>query len=161
MAVPSLTDTWKVTMAWNIGTPSTLAEIVFHVTAPTLSSPTALINEVAAAWMVTSGPKAIQSVSAIGGNISAQPYDGATAPFVQAGAGFTGQPMTTAGNTAGAQCAASSTKRTLLSGRSYRGRIYVPAIPAAFLQVDGVQWLSASVTSFQNTMNAWKAKLEA
>jgi len=24
-----------------------------------------------------------------------------------------------------------------------------------------VQWLSASVTSFQNTMNAWKAKLEA
>jgi hypothetical protein len=159
--VPSLVDTWKITQTWNVGSPAYVAEIVFHVTAPTLADPQLVANEVGAAWMVTGGPKTLQSVSAVGGPISVQPYDSATAPYVLSSPGFTGQPMVATGNAVPAQTAMIVTKRTLLSGRSYRGRIFVPAMQAALVQTDGTQWLSSSVTSFQTEIGNWKTKLEA
>lgn len=69
---------------------------------------------------------------------------------------------TVAGNPAGGQVAAITTLRTLLSGRSYRGRIFWPGVSSTFINdLDGTTLDPAAVTAYDTCANALIANIDA
>lgn len=147
MAVPSLPNTWRITYAWQQGTPSQIAEVVIHVTAPTLADPLLVAGEAASAWMVASGLCTRSVPTLFGTSITVQPYDGSSAPTVTTPGSWAGQAMTGIGSAVPSNVAMVITKRTLLSGRAYRGRIFLPAVATSMLDVGAVQWTNTAVTN--------------
>jgi hypothetical protein len=136
-------------------------ETVIHVFAPWTADPQLVANEAGAAWVAAGAWKSRQVSSVAYTTITVQPFDGVTAPLTLNVTGYTGVSGTIA--TAGVSINACMlvTKRTLLAGRSYRGRMYVPGGPISDALGDGSGWTSTGVTNIQGAANAWKTKLEA
>ena len=157
MAVPTLANTWRASVEQKIAGHSFYN--VIHVTAPTLANPTDVATDVGVAWRVGSGLKSIQSSAVTYGTVNVQPYDGSSAPTNVTVSSFTGTTGAGGASGAGVQQCALITLRTLLSGRAYRGRMYIPGIDATYKIADGSQWTSAFKTTLQTAADAFRTSL--
>lgn len=71
----------------------------------------------------------------------------------------TGAPGMRTGDIAPLNCAMIATMRTNLRGRSYRGRMYIPALGE--LDLSSTDWNSAAVSAMQSGLDTWRANVEA
>jgi hypothetical protein len=159
VAVPNLTDTWKVVYQMHAGLEH--IENVVHVTYPTLGSPVTLANRMAAAW---TGPSSISSRISnqiTFDNIVVQPYDGVSAPFVESPAGYTGSFAGLGLVPTGMNAAQIITLRTLVSGRAARGRIYVAGVGGTDIANNGTSIQPAKVALNQTAADNWFAAINS
>lgn len=159
VAVPSLANTWKCTVRQDLG--DVHCETVFHVTAATLSDPADVAADVGAAWTASGSISSLQVDSLSYGDVSVQPYDGSSAPINVAVGSFTGTTGDISGDPVGVNVSAIFTLRTLVSGKSHRGRMYLPGFLGSALDPFGARWESPLLTDGQTAADDFKAALEA
>ena len=153
MAVPTLPGTFKIVVRSDIGTPSYPADTVFHVSAPALSDPAQIAQEVAAVWKGANGFHELQAIDVTYGTISVQEFDGSSAPLEVVVPNFTGTKGAVVGPVVAANVSALLTKKTMVAGRRARGRIYLAGCMQSGLQNDGAQWLDSHVQAVQTAGN--------
>lgn len=156
--VPSLANTWKVTIKQHQGSED--IENVIHVTAPIPGVPQDIANAVGAAWTVAGSIQDNQSNQLFYDNIAVQPYDGASAPYDLPVTGFTGLTGGAAFVPSSVQTSWIITLRTLTSGRSYRGRMYIAGLPTVYTSNDGTQWNSTRASLHQSIADKFFTELE-
>lgn len=157
--VPNLADTWKVVYEMQLG-PEHIENVV-HVTYPTLSSPATLANRMADAWTGTGSIASRMSNQIKFGNIRVQPYDGVTAPFTETPSSYTGVFAGLGLVPTSSGTAQVITLRTLVSGRSHRGRMYVAGVGGTDLTNDGTALKASAVTANQTAADNWFAAINS
>lgn len=155
--VPNLLDTWKVVYEMQLGAEH--IENVVHVTYPTLSSPNTLASRMADAWTGSSSIASRMSNQIKFGNIRVQPYDGVSAPFTESPASYTGVFAGLGLVPTSSGTAQVITLRTLVSGRSHRGRMYVAGVGGTDLTNDGTAMKPAAVALNQTAADNWFAAI--
>lgn len=157
MSIPTSVDTWRVTYHQKVSTVK--METVIHVTAPWTADPHAVASDAAAAWMATGSINVIQCSSVAYGDITVQPYDGVTAPLTLTVTGYSGSSGNATGSPVPCQVSAILTLRSLLAGRSRRGRVYIAGLQSIWVESGGARWDSTHLSNIQAAGNAWRTAL--
>lgn len=155
--VPNLTDTWKVVYRMHLGAEK--IENVVHVTYPTLSSPQALADKMGAAWVATGSIKSRMTNQLTYDQISVQSYDGASAPVDCLVTGYTGQTGGLGLVPTSSQTAQVITLRSLTSGRSARGRMYVAGVGGTDITNNGTAMNPTAVGLNQAAADTWRTAI--
>ena len=158
MATPSLANTWKVNTQYKVG--PIQMENTFHVEAPTLADPADVANDVAQAWTASASLLDVLSDQWLGGLISVQPYDGSSSPIEISAPSFDGAEGNINTEPVPAQVCAIATKKTLVAGRSQRGRFYLGGCSQGLAASDGSRWGDGTFTSFSGSFVAFLANLQ-
>jgi hypothetical protein len=157
MAVPSLANTWRCVLRQSCN--GFHAENVFHVDAPTLSDPADVANDVATAWGDNNSITKIQSNKLFIDGLDVQPYDGSSAPISFGPGIFTNDNGQAADAPVPPQVCAIITEKTLTSGRSHRGRLYIAGMRETYLNTNQTSWDTSHATLNQDVADFFLSTL--
>ena len=157
MAIPNLTNTWKVTYKYHAGLVK--FQNVIHVQADFSVGAQTIANECGSSFMVASGPSNRQSTQVIHDTISVQKYDGASAPLEATVGSYSTVAGGTPSNPAPSNVCAIGTLRTALGGRSFRGRMYLGGLTVSLLDATGAQWSGGALTTLSGLYSAFLTSL--
>src|SRR6266566_3805034 len=154
MAVPTLANTWRVTVKYHAGL--THFENVMHVTADDGSTEQDVADDFGAAWMDSTSLADVMSNLVVGDHMSVQHYDGVSAPVDVVVGGFTGVAMGGSSSPVPAAVAGCITLNSGMAGRSNRGRIYLGGLSDVYVDSTGAQWASGAFPTLELAATSFK-----